>query len=174
MASGLCHAIIDLLSFGRSHFDLHQWKDEPSQWLGTQHRELRHEWYNAHGVDWDSDDPFPTKLNGTIEGVAESAGDEEAEKAMSFVGHDFVDYRWDKMSSSMRVHYTAACIGVLQNTEILRTTYGVDIATEQIRRTIDGKEIWEPAPGLKHEHDRLIRYAAKVVQNNSDLRRILH
>ena len=173
MASAFVHATLDLVAFGRHHFDLHQRKDAPSQELGTEHRSLNHEWYNAFGLDWDFRNPFPDELHRVIENIADKHGDAEAESSMANVGHDYSDRVWDKLGERERQDMTGSCLWLVFHPDVLRERFGVDVVSETIQRTIAGKQIWEPAPGLAKDYKRLYQYARVVAESNPKLTSVL-
>jgi hypothetical protein len=173
MASGLCHAVIDLMAYARPHFDFHQQKDEPARWLGPAHRQQHHEWYNAFGTEWDFDNPSPASLIRVIEHAGEVEGDEGAERCMSWTSHDYIDRVWDGLSTTERLYLEGMFVWVLEHPEVLLAKFGVDAFNERIARTVGGIESWEPAPGLSSEYRRLCRYAAAVVRQRPELRAVL-
>lgn len=174
MASGMVHSVIDLLAFGRHHFDLHQKKDEPARTLGICHREMDHEWYNAFGVEWDFNEPFPVSLHRAIDYAARAKGDEEAERMMSFAAHDYLDRVWDSLSPDRREYTEAFCMWVLFHPDVLKEDFGVDVYDEKIARTLNGVKVWDNAPGLNKEYRRLLAYAKRVLENRAVLQRLLH
>lgn len=173
MASGLCHAVIDFLCYGHSHFDLHQKKDGPSQERGTLHRDCFHEWYQAYGSEWTLENPIPNSVSQVINRVAERAGPEAAEDSMAWVGHDVVDRTWDTLSIRERLYVTGMFVWVLQRPELLRDKFGVDVFKERIKRRINGRDTWEHASGLRSEYQRMLAYSKRVVENDPKLDRVL-
>jgi len=174
MPSGMVHSVIDLLAFGRHHFDWHQEKDAPAASLGIHHRKVDHQWYNAFGVEWNFDEPFPTSLHRTIEQAANARGDEEAERTMSFAAHDYLDRVWDSLSRDHREYIEAFCIQVLLQPDVLKDKFGVDVYEEKIASSLSGIKVWDDAPGLNREYLRLRAYAKRVLENSSVLQRLIH
>jgi hypothetical protein len=170
MASAMVHRVIDLLAFGRHHFDLHRQKDAPAATLGIHHREVHHQWYKVFPDEWDFDTPFPALLHRTIE---HAANDEEAEQLMSFVGHDYVDRVWDSVLDERRRYIEGLFIWVLLQPGLIKEEFGVDAYGEKIARTIDGATIWDDAPGLQKEYARLRAYAKRVLERDPALQRVL-
>ena len=173
MPSGFVHATFDLMGFGCHYLDLHQQKDAPWQELGTEHRSLHHEWYNAFGLDWDLRDPFPDALGSVIESIADKYGDAEAEASMAYITHDYVDRALDSFGQPEHKCIIVLCVWLLFNPDVLRDKYGVDVTNETIERTIEGRQIWEPAPGLAKEYQRLYKYASAIVERDHELASLL-
>lgn len=170
MAAGFVHATLDFLAFGRHYLDLHQQKDAPSQELGPAHRSLHHEWYNAFELDWDFRDPFPNAVNAVVESIADKHGDAKAEAAMAVdIAHDYTDRVWDSLGKLERMNITGYCAWVLFNPHVLRDKFGVDVENETIERTIEGKRIWEHAPGLAKKYEDLYRYGCAIVYRDREL-----
>ena len=174
MPSGMVHSVIDLLAFGRHHFDLHQEKDAPAASLGIHHRKVDHQWYNAFGVEWNFDEPFPASLHRTIEHAGHARGDEQAERMMSFAAHDYLDRVWDSLSREHREYIEAFCIWVLLQPDVLKDKFGVNVYDEKIARSLSGIEVWDDAPGLKKEYLRLRGYAKHVLENSPVLKRLIN
>ncbi len=159
------HSIIDLLVYGRSYFDLHKEKDAASAELGVKHRDVNHEWYKAHLDEWDFDEPFPPSLKQMIEYVVQARGGDEAERSQSFASHDYFDRIWDSLTDEDRQFTEGFFVWVLGQPEVLKHKFGVDVHDEKIERTINGQVVWEDAPGLQREYDRLCAYVNAVERN---------
>ena len=173
MPGGFVHATLDLVAFGRPYLDLHKQKDAPSQELGTAHRSRNHAWYNAFGQDWDSDNPFPEALGFVIEIIADKHGDAAAEASMAYVTHDYVDRAWGSFEEPERKCITGVCAWLLFNPDVLRERFGVDVVDETVERTLGGRQVWEPAPGLAKEYQRLYRYACAIVERDHKVASLL-
>lgn len=170
MPSGWIHATIDLIAYGRPYFDLHKEKDKAHETLGSKHRIVNHDWYQAYGKAWDFRDPFPSSIKDLILTIGNEEGDEKAEELMAWTDHDYIDKRWDNLSHQERRYWEGFFIWVLFNPKILREWAGVDILEGRIYRLIDGREIWENCPEVKCEYQRLCRYVKRVKEKNEDLR----
>lgn len=140
MPSAMVHSVIDLLAFGRHHFDLHREKEAPAATLGFRHRRVHHEWYNAFGVEWDFDEPFPASLHRTIEHSADARGDEEAERAMSFAAHDYFDLVWDSLPREHRQYIEGFSIWMLSRPRLMTEKFGVDVLNEKIARRVGAQQ----------------------------------
>ena len=173
MPSVMVHSTIDLLAFGRHHFDLHQEKDAPSATLGFRHRSVHHEWYKAFSVEWDFDEPFPASLHSTIEHLADAQDDEEAERSMSFAAHDYFDRVWDSLSRAHRDYVEGFCIWILSQPDVLKEKFGVDVLNERIARKSGPDHVWDEAPGLRREYMRLRAYGKAVLEKKPVLQRAL-
>ncbi len=174
MPAGFVHATFDLMAFGRHYFELHKQKDAPWQELGADHRSLNHTWYNARGVDWELQNPFPKALHSVIESIADKRGDAEAEAAMAVhVAHDYMDRVSDGLAEPERKYITAFCLWLLFNPDVLKNKFGVDVVNETIERTIEGERVWEHAPGLAKKYEDLYRYGCAVVYRDRELASLL-
>lgn len=174
MPSGWMHAIIDLTAFDQPHLDIHQWKDEPSQWLGIQHRTERHDWYNAGkaGV-WSLDRPSPTWLDESIRALGEAHGDEAAERFMVQLSHDHWDLFWDECSRRDRLLIEGFFAWALLRADILLAKFGIDVVRGRIQREIDGVLRWENHRSVLKPYRALRRYVERVLANNATLRAVV-
>ncbi len=155
MASDWVHASIDLMAFGRSYFDLHQYKDHPWKQLGYKHRGVNHEWYNEFDKSWDFTNPFPS----IIHMRTEAKGDpDEAEKFQAMVSHDYIDKIWGTLNQNQREELEQKFRYLLQNPEELNKICEIDVNCGLIYRVIDGKKIAEYCPELINEYRRLRNY----------------
>lgn len=159
MAAGWMHATMDLISFGRSYFDLHQYKDHLWKDLGYKHRQLYHEWYNEYDKNWDLDNPFPPIINVRTAMIADQ---DEAEKFQSCVAHDYLDRIWDTLNAEQRRERELAFKWFLENPDKLNQKAGIDVFNGLIYRVVDGKKVVESCPELIQEYKRLWQYVAKI------------
>lgn len=173
MPNGWVHAMIDLVAFGRSYFDLHQEKDKAYRILGPNHRIIDHEWYQGFGKFWTFSDPFPGWLKQAIQTLRDIKGGNRAEERMASIAHEYLDRVWDDLSKMERKYWESFFIWVLFHPEVLRDRFGVDVLNGKIRRVIEGREIWEDCPHTKAEYKRLRRYVAVVRSNDEMLQDML-
>ena len=173
MPSGFVHAAINLITYGRPYFSLHQHKDRWSKTLGRRHRSVEHEWYQDYGKSWDFRDPFPRWLKEYTKMLAREEGTEEAEKQMASVDHDYFDRIWDDISEEQREYIEGAFAWIVLHPEFLKKWAAVDVINGRIKRAIDQQEIWEECPELIDEYYRLCCYVKKVIENSKDLQNIL-
>lgn len=164
MPQGWVHAIIDLICYGRSNFDLHKHKDEPHKWLSWEHRRLRHKYYQLFKKRWSFEDPFPLWLK-EITRVAGNSN--KAEKLQSYVSHDYLDRIWDVSSKAKRTWIENFCMYLIRSPRLLRDWAGVDVKKGKIKRLIDGQEIWEDCPELTIQWENLKRYVKAVERNRN-------
>src|SRR3989344_6069007 len=143
MAAGWVHATIDLMSFGRSYFDLHQSKDSPWRELGYKHRKVNHEWYNVFGKIWDFNEPFPPIVHMKTNAIE---NEDEAEKFQSMISHDYLDKIWDTLNKNQRRNVEQMCKWYLEHPDELNRMCGVDVNKGLIYRVVDGKEVTEHCP----------------------------
>lgn len=159
MAAGWVHATIDLIAFGRSYFDLHQYKDHPWRELGFKHREINHDWYKEFGKNWDFNDPFPLIIHMR---TAVFTNPDEAEEFQSFISHDYIDKIWDTLDNNRRTEIEEYFKQLLQNPEELNRVCEINVSHGFIYRVIDGKKVVEYCPQLVKEHQRLRNYVSKI------------
>ena len=164
MPNGWVHATIDLIAFGRPYFDLHKEKDKAHEILGSKHRIVNHEWYQAFENLWTFSDPFPSRLKESIQALGDAEGAETAEERMVSIAHDYLDRVWDGLSLSERKYWESFFIWVLFSPGILKNWAGVDLVNSKIHRVVEDQEIWEACSDTKSEYERLRRYV-KVVKS---------
>ncbi|MEX2271232.1 MAG: hypothetical protein WD690_07175 [Vicinamibacterales bacterium] len=81
------------------------------------------------------------------------------------MAHDRLDVVWDYPELSRaerrfaRKYWEAFHVWIVFRPEVLKTWGGVDVLSGRVHRVIDGVEIWEDDPELKHEYRRLLRRA---------------
>jgi len=168
MPNGWLHATIDLIAFGRPYFDLHQEKDKAHKTLRSEHRIVKHEWYQAFGKFWTFSDPFPPWLKGFIQAMRDTEGIDRAEEQMVSTSHEYLDRVWDILSLPERKYWESFFIWVLFNPRILKNWAGVDVVNGRIRRVVEDREIWEFCTDTKSEYERLRRYV-EVVKSNDEI-----
>lgn len=173
MPNGWVHATIDLIAFGRPYFDLHQEKDKAHETLGSEHRIVNHEWYQAFGKFWTFSDPFPSWLKESIQALQDAEGADRAEEQMVSTAHEYLDRVWDGLSFPERKYWESFFIWVLFNPRILKNWAGVDIVNGRIRRVVEDQEIWEACPDAKSGYERLRRYVEVVKSNDEILQEML-
>lgn len=159
MAAGWMHATMDLMAFGRSYFDLHQYKDHPWEELGYKHRQLYHEWYSEYGKNWGLNDPFPPIIHMRTAMIADR---DEAEKFQSCVAHDYLDRIWDTLNAEQRREREAAFKWLLLNPDKLNQKARINVFVGLIYRVVDDKEVIESCPELIQEYKRLRQYVGKI------------
>lgn len=173
MPDGWVHAVIDLIAYGRPYFDLHKEKDKASQILGSNHRIVDHDWYQAYGRYWDFRDPFPSWLKESIRILSNEKGPEEAEAQMARVDHDYIDKTWDTLSFQEKKYREGFFVWILFHPRILKEWAGVNVLDGRIKRLIHTDEIWEYCPELKSEYKRLCKYVKAVVENDQVLKNVI-
>lgn len=173
MSSAWVHAVIDFIAYGRAYFDLHKEKDKPYELLGSNHRIVSHDWYQAYGRSWNFCEPFPSWIKESIRILGNEEGADKAEEQMAWVDHDYIDRIWDDLSVQERRYWEGFFIYVLLSPKILKEWAGVDVLKGTIQRVINGYEVWESCPELKPEYKRLRSYIEAVKKNNEDLQDML-
>lgn len=173
MPNGWVHATNSLIAFGRPYFDDHRQKDAPARFLGSRHRMVNHDYYQAYEISWTLDNPFPPTLNKRIQAIAIVASPDAAEREQVSTSHDYLDRLWDTLNFRQRKCIEGAMLLFLLNPESLSRLAGVDLIEGGIQRFVDGREIWEPCPELKAEYYRLRRYGEVVGRKDPILRSIL-
>ena len=159
MAAGWVHALMDLMAFGRSYFDLHKYKDHPWRELGYKHRQINHDWYKEFGKSWNFNEPFPPIIHMRTDAIENP---DEAEQFQSWTSHDYLDRIWDTLDSERRRNFELACKWFLENPVELNRVYEIDVFRGLIFRVIDGKGVIENCPELIGEYRRLRAYVDKV------------
>ena len=173
MASGLVHAINDLIAYGRSYFDLHRKKDRWSQSLGSAHRRIDHNWYWEFGRSWSFDNPFPQLVCDRISFIRETRGPIAAEEEQVRLSHDSLDRTWDVLSKERRKYWEAFFIWLLFSPDLLRSWAGVDVVKGEILRRENDQDKWHSCPSVRDEYQRLRAYAEAVKAKDPELRRML-
>jgi len=173
MPSAWVHAVIDFIAYGRAYFDLHKEKDKAHEILGSNHRIVNHDLYQAYERFWNFHDPFPSWLKESIRILGNKEGANKAEEQMAWVDHDYIDRVWDELSVQERRYREGFFISVLLNPKILKEWAGVDVLKGRIQRVINGHEVWESCPELKPDYERLRSYIEAVKKNNEDLQDML-
>lgn len=164
------HATHSLLAFGRPYFDLHHQKDAPSSVLGSRHRIVNHDWYQAGLAGmWTLDHPFPDWLRGVVAQIAEESGGHEAEEYEVWLSHDLLDFIWDGLDPRDRRIEEALCCWLVLNPAYLLDIGQVDVVSGRIHRLIDGEDVWEIEPALTSEYRRLRRYVVGVLRRDPAL-----
>lgn len=164
MAAGWVHATVDLIAFGRPYFDLHKYKDHPWRKIGYKHREIRHDWYNKFGKDWNFNDPFPLIIQIRTDAMTDP---DKAEKFQSWISHDYLDKIWDTLDNNQRIKIEEDFKYLLQNPEELNRVCEINVFQGFIYRTIDGKKVVECCPQLVKEYQRLRNYISKIDINKN-------
>lgn len=173
MPNGWVHSAITLVAFGRPYFDIHRDKDWPCRTLGSAHRIVNHEWYQAYESLWTLAEPFPAWINRHISELGEAEGDDAAEKEQVSVSHDHADRIWDDLPLDARKYWEGFFLWLLLNPPILKTWAGVDVLEGSIQRMVDGREVWELCPELTREYARLRCYVEVVKGRDPVLRKML-
>jgi len=172
LPNGWIHATTDLIAYGRPYFDIHQHKDKAHEQLGSNHRKINHEWYQAFGI-WTFNDPFPDFLKDMISDIREGCGARVAEERMAYWDHGYSDRIWDDISEEQREYIEGAFAWILLHPDFLKKWAGVDVIKGKIKRLIDQKETWEECPELIDEYHRLCCYVKKVIENHKYLQIML-
>ncbi len=177
MARGWLHETIDLIAYGRPYHYIHKEKDaEAGRTPGLRHREVNHEWYQSFGKLWIFSDPFPNWLKNSIGSIKEPEG---AEEMMAFCSHDYIDRVWDWDLSSkpkrdrVRKYWEGFFAWLLLNPDILKKWGGVDVFEGAILREVGGATVWEDAPDIRGEYERLIRLVRFILRRDRKLREII-
>ena len=173
MASAWVHAVIDLIVYGRPYFDLHKQKDKPHQLLGSNHRSVNHDWYQAYGRSWNFCESFPSGIKEAIRILGNEEGADKGEELMAWIDHDCVDRTWDILSDLERKYWEAVFAWVLFRPKVLKDWTGVDVLNGKIQRIINSHELWESCPELKSEYKRLYNYVKVVKENDKILQDML-
>jgi len=173
MPNGWVHSVIDLIAYGMPYFGLHKKKDKPHEILGSNHRIVNHNWYQAYGRLWDFQDPFPSWLKESIRILGNEEGAEKVEEQMTWIDHDYIDRIWDTISAQEKKYREGFFAWILFNPEILKEWAGVDVLYGRIQRLIDGHEILEYCPELKSEYKRLCKYVKAVKENDEVLKNMI-
>lgn len=166
MPYGWVHATVDLISFGRPHFDLHQLKDRPHKYLGKEHRSINHAWYQEYDIRWNFADPFPSWLLESFQELLHIESPDQVEEQMVDIAHDHLDKIWDDLLPSKRKYWESFFAWVVINPLVLKSWAGVDVLNSRIQRIVDGQEIWEYCPNLMYQYHRLRRYVRAVIAKN--------
>ena len=168
------HATHSILAFGRPYIDLHHEKDAPSRVLGSKHRSVNHDWYQA-GVAgmWTLDQPFPEWMRGVAAQIANESGGCEAEEYEVWLSHDYLDFVWDGLDARARRLEEALCCFLVIHPAYILDIAQVDVVSGRIHRLIDGQDVWEIEPDLIIEYRRLRRYVGAVLKNDSGLRELV-
>ena len=98
MADAWVHAVLSLIAFGKTYFDLHKQIDSWSQELGYEHRVMGHDYYQAYGRLWNMENPFPERVWEHPYKTRERYGNDEAEKEAVQLSHCYFDRVWDDFS----------------------------------------------------------------------------
>ena len=165
MPSAWVHAVIDLIAYGRPYFDLHKEKDKPHELLGSNHRIVNHDWYQAYGRAWNFCEPFPSWIKESIRILGNEEGADKAEEQMVWIDHDYIDKTWDALSDPDRKYWEGFFAWVLLSPKILKDWAGVDILNGKIQTIINNHEVWESCPELKSEYKRLYNYVKAVIDD---------
>jgi len=166
MANAWVHAVLSLIAFGRTYFDLHKQIDSWSQELGYEHRAMGHDYYKAYGRLWNMEDPFPEKVWEHSRKTRERYGNDEAEKEAVQLSHCYFDKIWDDLSSGQRNNIELALAKYASSPELLKRSAGVDVIEGKIQYKLDtGDVTWADEPELVYEYERLIRYIEEVLRH---------
>lgn len=169
MSSGWVHAGIDLLAYGRPYLDLHKEKDKPYELLGSYHRIVNHDWYQAYGKTWNFDEPFPSRIKESIRVLGNKEGTDKAEEQMVWIDHDYIDKTWDILSDAERKYWEGFFAWVLLSPKILKDWAGIDVLDGKIQRIVKNHEVWVSYPKLKFEYENLYKYVKAVVEKDKIL-----
>lgn len=173
MPSRWVHSVINLIAYGSPYLDLHKKKDKAHEILGSNHRVVDHEWYQAYGRFWNFDDPFPSWLKESIRLSGNRGGAEKAEEQMAWVDHDYIDKIWDYLSPQEEKYREGFFAWILFNRRILKEWAGLDVVHSKIQRSIDGCEAWEYCVELKVEYERLCNYVSAVKRKYKALQNMI-
>ena len=165
MPSAWIHAVIDLIAYGRPCFDIHKEKDKPHELLGSNHRIVNHDWYQAYGRAWNFCEPFPSWIKESIRILGNEEGADKAEEQMVWIDHDYIDKTWDALSDPERKYWERFFVWVLLSPKILKDWAGVNTLNGKIQRIINNHEVWESCPELKSEYKRLYNYVKAVIDD---------
>ena len=164
MASAWVHAVLSLIVFGKPYFDLHKQVDSWSEELGQQHRIMGHDYYQAYGILWNMDNPFPECIWEHSRKTRERYGDEEAEKEAVQLSHCYFDRIWDNFSREQRENLELALARFVSDHELLKNSAGVDVIEGKIQYQLDGGQLaWVDDPELPNQYHRLIAYIESVL-----------
>ncbi len=166
MADGWVHAVIDLVAYGKPYFALHKEKDKPHELLGSNHRIVNHDWYQAYGRYWNFCEPFPSWIKESIRISGNEKGTDKAEEQLAWIDHDYIDRTWDVLSNLEKKYWEGFFAWVLLSPKILKDWAGVDVFDSRIQRLIDGREVWEYCPELKFEYKRLCGYVKAIKEKD--------
>lgn len=165
MANAWVHAVLSLIAFGKPYFDLHKQVDSWSEELRYQHRIMGHDYYQAYGILWNIDDPFPDWVWEHSRKTRERYGDEEAEKEAVRLSHCYLDRVWDDFSKEYRDNLELALAKFVASPALLKNSAGVDVIEGKIQYQQESGELsWVDCPELLGEYERLIRYIEGVLR----------
>lgn len=173
MPSGWVHAVIDLIAYGKPYFDLHKEKDKDYELMGSSHRIVNHDWYQAYRKSWNFCEPFPSWLKESIRILGNEEGTDKAEEQMAWIDHDYIDRTWDVLSDSKKKYWEGFFAWVLLSPKILKEWAGVDVLEGKIQRVTDEREVWEYCLELKFQYKRLCKYVNAVKENDKVLQNMI-
>lgn len=118
------HNLIDIIAHGKylgeGYWKYHQWKDEPSQWLGKKHRKVRHDDYKKiiqklkeKGISIDVDNPYG--LLTSLSSLNLPKGFKPSEREIVGWTHEVFDYVWSSLPRDQKLGWAEAFRDVLLN-----------------------------------------------------------
>lgn len=165
MASAWVHAVLSLITFGKPYFELNKQMDSWSQHLGHDHRMMGHDYYQAYGILWNIDNPFPEWVWEHSRKTRERYGDEEAEQEAVRLSHCYFDRIWDDFSREQRENLELALARFVSIPKLLKDSAGVDVIEGRIQYELDSGELsWVDEPELPSEYQRLTSYIEAVLR----------
>lgn len=170
MASAWVHAVLCLIAFGKPYFELNRQIDSWSENLGRGHRKMGHDYYQAYGMLWNMDNPFPERILEHLSRTRGRYGDEIAEREQVELSHSYLDRVWDDFSGEYRHNLELALIRLVSDPEELKKSAGVDVIEGKIEYQLEnGQLAWLDAPELTGEYQDLIRYVSGVLRHKDKL-----
>lgn len=170
MPRGWVHCVVDLIVFGRTYPEIHKRKDEPYKNLGIKHRIERHGLYQfckKHNEPFENLLPFLVEC---FEDLKNSQGGDKSEEAQVNAAHEFFDYLWDEFSADERKYFEGLFAWITLHPEVLLNKFGVDVIRGRIKRVLeDGREIWEDAPEVIQQYDKLRKEVEKQLKEDESL-----
>ena len=166
MADAWVHAVLSLIAFGKTYFDLHKQIDSWSQELGYEHRVMGHDYYQAYGRLWNMGTPFPEKVWEHSRKTRERYGNDEAEREAVQLSHCYFDRVWDNFSREEKRQIELALAKFMSDPELLKNSAGVDVFEGRIQYKLDTGDVsWVDEPDLVYEYWRLVRYIEEVLHH---------
>ncbi len=165
MANAWVHAVLCLVAFGKPYFELNKRIDSWSEYLGRKHRIMGHDYYQAYGILWNMDNPFPERVLEHLGKTRERYGDEQAEQEQVELSHCYLDRVWDGFPQEYKKNLELALIRLISDPEVLKHSARVDVIGGKIEYQLENRHLtWLEEPELPREYQRLLKYVNAVVR----------
>lgn len=170
MASAWVHDVLCLIAFGKPYFELNKRIDSWSENLGPAHRQMGHDYYQAYGILWNMDNPFPERVLEHCGKTRELHGDQEAEREQVELSHCYLDRVWDDFPKDYRESLELALARFVSDPELMKKSAGVDVIKGRIQYKLENRQFtWLDDSKLPDEYQRLIRYIGGVLRGKGIL-----